>query len=174
MKFIKKNKNKIIISVIILLLIFILIYLILNLHTSKTSKGTNNYRFKSGTIELPGTNTITITNDTSQTGHCLNDEICIENVKIYYINNEGRVDYTIHNMKNITKSGYLKLIFGNEYLIVAYRNLGGNKSIKTSSYYENINLSNITNYTVDELTTDEISQIIDNTKASTDQTTEES
>ena len=172
MKFIKKNKNKIIISVIILLLIFILIYLILNLHTSKTSKGTNNYRFKSGTIELPGTNTIT--NDTLQTGHCLNNEICIENVKIYYINNEGRVDYTIHNIKNITKSGYLKLIFGNEYLIVAYRNLGGNKSIKTSSYYENIDLSNIKNYTVAELTTDEISQIIDNTKSSTDQTTEES
>lgn len=121
------------------------------------SQYNEDYHFTGNVVEVSGTEIIE--NDQMKADHCLND-ICISNAIFYYADGSGRVDYTIHNQSSKTASGYLKMNFGSNSLIVAYQDLRGNESIQTTSQFLDMKFSNVTDYILEELSEEEINQII--------------
>lgn len=154
MNFIKKHKTLSIICLIVLLLIICVILVLV--FKPKDPKITGSYR-EGEVIELPGSKTYN--NENLIAKHCLNG-ICISDATFYYNDEFGRIDYTITNTSKETKSGYLKMVFGDESLIIAYSDLKPNKSVKSSSQYWKVEINDMTDYKLEKLSDKEISQII--------------
>lgn len=154
MEFIKKNKVLIIIIAIIILIIVGLI--ILFIPKKGEEEWSNSYNFSNDVVELP--DTVTYENDKLSSKHCLNS-ICIEDVTFYYSGDTGRVEYTITNTSNKTVSGYLKMVFKDESLIVAYKDLVPKRTIKSRTQYTGKEINDKSNYKLKKLTKEEISKI---------------
>lgn len=155
MNFIKKNKILIIIICIVILIVIGLILFFNN--NSKQEPEINDYNYNNTPREL--TNTTVYSNDTLSSSHCLNG-ICISKATFYYTDSVGRVEYTITNTSNKVKSGYLKMVFNEQSLIVSYKNLKPNESIISKSQYMGMEIKNKDDYKLEKLSDDEISQII--------------
>lgn len=155
MKLIRKYLILIIIVAIVLLLA-VGITLFLTSGMRGRIKG-NHYDFGDSVIDLPGT--ITYKNDSLGAKHCLND-ICIENATFYYNDEVGRVEYNITNTSKKKASGYLKMVFDNQSLIVIYKDLKPNKTVKSESQYMGIEIRDKNDYKLKELTKEEISKLI--------------
>ncbi len=155
MNFIKKNRILIIV-ILLIILIVVGVILFINSKPKDTGRG-NDYKFKEEVIEIPGT--ITYKNDELSAKHCLK-KICIENVVFYYNDKVGRVEYTITNTSKKKKSGYLKMVFNNNSLIVAYNDLESMETIKSESQYMGIEIEDKSDYKLVELTEEEINKII--------------
>lgn len=143
----------IVIIIVILLLIGLMIFLNIK---PKGDEGLNSYDFKNDAVELP--NTTTYENEKLSSSHCVKD-ICIDNVKFYYNDNEGRVEYTITNKSRDIKSGYLKMIFNDQELLVVYKDLGPKKTIKSRSQYIGFEIKDKDNYVLKKLSKEEISKL---------------
>ena len=155
MKFIKKNRILIIV-ILLIILIVVGVILFLNSGNKDTGRG-NDYKFKEEVIEIPGSTTYK--NDELSAKHCLN-KICIENVVFYYNDKMGRVEYTITNTSKRKKSGYLKMVFNNKSLIIAYNDLKSMETVKSESQYMGIEIEDKSDYKLVELTEEEINKII--------------
>ena len=155
MKFIKKH-GILIIIVLIVILVIVGVILFLNSMKKDTGKG-NEYDFDDEVIELPGTTSYK--NDELSAKHCLNN-ICIDKATFYYNDNIGRVEYTITNTSKTKKSGYLKMVFKDKSLIVVYKDLEPNKTIKSQSQYQGVEIEDKSNYKLEKLTQEEINKII--------------
>jgi hypothetical protein len=153
----KISKKKLIIIIIIIALILVLVGISLfgpqneEVEENKTINDSGVY------VEEPGT--VTISNDDLSSNHCI-DDICLSNVKIYYVDTQGRVDFTITNYSKKTVTGYLRLKFGNESLVIPYNKLKSNKSVNSSTMFIAKDLSQAVDYTIEKLTDEEISKII--------------
>ena len=155
MKFIKKNRILIIV-ILLIILIVVGVILFINSKPKDTGRG-NDYKFKEEVIEIPGSTTYK--NDELSAKHCLN-KICIENVVFYYNDKMGRVEYTITNTSKKKKSGYLKMVFNNKSLIIAYNDLKSMETVKSESQYMGIEIEDKSDYKLVELTEEEINKII--------------
>ena len=151
------KKRKIIIIVIIIL-ILVLIGLIIKL-CFKPKRGItgNNYIIPKEVIELP--NTVTYENEELSSKHCI-DDICIDNAIFYYNDEEGRVEYTITNNSDEIKSGYLKMIFKDQELIIIYKDLLPKKTVNSRSQYIGMEIKDKSDYTLKKLSKEEIGKII--------------
>ena len=155
MKFIKKHK---ILIVLILLIILIIVGVILFLNSIKRDSGRgNDYNFEEEVIELPGTTNYK--NEQLSSKHCLKG-ICITEANFYYNDTVGRVEYKITNTSKKKKSGYLKMVFKNKYLIVVYKDLEPNETIKSQSQYVGMKIEDKSDYKLEELSKTEIDNII--------------
>lgn len=154
MEFLKNKKILIIIIAIIILIIIGLILFFLN--GKKDTRG-NNYNYNNEAIQLPGTTEYK--NEELSSKHCLND-ICIEDATFYYNDQIGRVEYTITNTSKKTKSGYLKMVFKEQTLLIVYNDLKPNSTVKSESQYMGIEIKDKSNYELKKLTKEEISKII--------------
>jgi hypothetical protein len=154
------DKRRIILIVVIIIVLIILLILAffgsLEKFENKEIDNDKQYNFTGNFVELP--NTVTVSNSSLSTQHCLNN-ICISNLKIYYIDNDGRAEYTITNNSSSTASGYLKINFGSESLIAVYKNLNAGSSITTISMYNSKDLSGVTSYTLEQLTETDLESI---------------
>lgn len=155
MNFIKKNRILIIV-ILLIILIVVGVILFINSRVKDTGRG-NDYKFKEEVIEIPGSTTYK--NDELSAKHCLN-KICIENVVFYYNDKMGRVEYTITNTSKRKKSGYLKMVFNNKSLIIAYNDLKSMETVKSESQYMGIEIEDKSDYKLVELTEEEINKII--------------
>lgn len=155
MKFIKKYRI-LIVSVLLVILIVVGVILFLNSKKKDTGRG-NEYNFGDEVIELPGTTNYK--NDKLSSKHCLN-HICITDAVFYYNDKVGRVEYKITNTSKKNKSGYLKMIFNNQSLLVVYKDLSPNETIKSESQYMGIEIEDKSDYKLEKLTDEEISKII--------------
>lgn len=150
-----KNKTALLVSIIIVLII-ILIILGVFLYKKNKYDGLNNYRYNEAIEELPGSKKYT--NSKLKSSHCL-DNICIEDVVFHYTDTSGRVDYTVYNKSSKKRKGYLKMVFKEQTLIIAY-DLDGKSKSYTSSHYEGFEIKNKNSYTLKKLSEKEISEII--------------
>ena len=150
----KKNRKLLFISIVVLLII-LLIIIVISRKPKRKYSDFNKYKIVDNVQELPGT----YVRDTGNLSfsHCLED-ICITNVSIHYIDNNGRVEYTITNNSKKKKVGYMKMVFGNSNLIISY-SLKRGKSVKGYIQYNNIDLSNVYDYKLSNLTKKEMSNI---------------
>ena len=154
MNFIKKHKILIIIiSIIILIIVGVILFLTYGGHDS--GRG-NHYIIDDEVIELPGT--VTYKNEALASEHCLNG-ICISDAVFYYNDEFGRVEYKITNNSNKKKSGYLRMIFKDQTLLVRYKDLEPNKTVESKSQYVGIEITDKSDYKLEELTKEEISKI---------------
>jgi uncharacterized protein YxeA len=154
MNFIKKYKILIIIVLIIILIIVgVILFFTYGGHDS--GRG-NNYIIDDEVIELPGT--VTYKSETLSSKHCLND-ICISDAIFYYNGEIGRVEYKITNTSNKKKSGYLHMVFKDQTLLVRYKDLEPNKTVESKSQYTGIEITDKSDYKLEELTKEEINKI---------------
>lgn len=155
------DKRKLILIIVIIIILIILVILAffgsINKFENKEIDSDKQYNFTGNVVELP--NTVTVSNTNLSSSHCLNN-ICISNLKIYYVGTDGRAEYTITNNSSATASGYLKINFGNnKSLIAVYKNLNAGSSVNTVSVYSLKDLSNVSSYTLEQLTQSEINDI---------------
>lgn len=155
MKFIKKHIILIIIIAIIILLIIGTILFFTSGIKGRISG--NHYSYGKEVIDLPGTTTYK--NEELASKHCIKD-ICIENAVFYYTSEVGRVEYEITNNSNKKASGYLKMVFDNQSLIVVYKDIKPKETIKTESQYMGIEIKNKNDYELKELTKEEVNKLI--------------
>ena len=155
MKFIRKHLILLII-ILIVILVVVGIILFLNRNPRRDNIG-NTYKFNNEVVELP--NTVSYKNDNLISKHCLKD-ICIENATFYYNDEMGRVEYTITNNSNKTVSGYLKMVFNDQSLIIVYKDLVPKKTINSFSQYTGIEIKDKTDYKLEKLSKEEIKSII--------------
>lgn len=153
---IKHKKLIIIILIILLSLIGFISYK--SFHKNKSNgKKPDNYKISKDKVEIPGT--IRYTNNDLQSSHCV-DKICIDGVVFYYIGDTGRIDYYISNYSLKEASGYLKLKFGDKILYAIYKNLGSGKTIKSTSQFMEVNITNKENYELEKISEKEFSNIV--------------
>lgn len=155
MEFIKKNRILIVI-VLIIILVIVGVVLFLTSNPKDTGKG-NSYTFGDDVIDLPGSTTYK--NDLLSSKHCLNN-ICISDATFYYNDEVGKVEYTITNTSKKKVSGYLKMVFNEQSLLIVYNDLKPNKTIKSESQYVGIEIKDKSDYKLEELTKEELSKII--------------
>ncbi len=158
-KWFSKHKNNFVFGLIGLCFIgAVVLGIILAKEPDKENKITDNkYHFSTEVVER--TDTKEYSNDVLQSKHCL-DDICISEAKFYYLENEGRVDYTIENIGNKVQSGFLKMIFGGDSLVVAFSDLEPGKVVHTTSQYGGQTIKDMSDYTLDYLTEEEKNSII--------------
>ena len=150
-------KNHLKLWIVILLCFLILLGLVEIIHFSKKKedakkKSSDQYIFSKRVTELPGTEVYT--NEALQSSHCLNS-ICIINATFYYIGDEGRVDYAIVNRSSEKATGYFKMVFGDQKLIIAFRDVPPLGIVKNTAQYSGVSFSSRENYVLEELTKEE-------------------
>lgn len=150
------NKNrKILIICLIILVIILLVIIGIFIFGNPKKKEVNIYNYTNKSEELPGSKEYT--SNKLKASHCLK-KICVENVVFHYTDNAGRVDLTVYNKTNKKKSGYLKMVFKEQELVIIYDVDGGGR-IQTSSNYEGFEIKDKENYTLEELSKEEIEEI---------------
>ena len=130
-EFIKEKSNLLIIIVSILIIILIVLGLVL----------ITKHRNKKNISDI-------------MCNICLND-ICISNMKVYSTENEGRIECTITNKTNKTKSGYFKVFFGKKVVLVGYNELMPNTSTKKVSEFVGFSLQDADDYKLEKLSKEE-------------------
>ncbi len=141
------DKKKIFISVIIIVLILLLITLGLlfcggeKIDLSSYPDGTK-----------------VITNRKLKAEKCI-DDICISDLHIFYVEENGTVEFMLENKKDVKTSGYYKIILGKEELIVYY-DFDGKEKYKSEAGYDGIDLSKATDYKFVKITKEDEKRIV--------------
>lgn len=149
------NNKKTLLIIIISILIIILIAIILKNSFTKKKENPTSMKISDKVVELDGTKKYE--SDSFSKEHCIQD-ICLYDVTVYSASNIGRVEYIIENKSSEVKSGYLKLYFGDKLVFISYSKLEPNKSMRGSTQFTG-DFSNVNDYTLAEMTKDEINNI---------------
>lgn len=92
--------------------------------------------------------------------HC-KDDVCIKNVIIYYIKDEGRIEYEITNKSKKKVSGAFKLEFDNgNTTYVVYNKLKKKETRKGLISFTNTDYSNVYDYTLKKVKDDELKKLL--------------
>lgn len=155
------NNIMLIIAALIVICIATIIVSVVSYRRNNPQDNThkNNYDISEKVIEMPGTKIIT--NDNMKAEHCLND-ICLTNATFYSNGKVGRVECIIINKTSEVKSGYLKLLVNGKNLILSYDNLEPQSEKKAIIRYKGADLSSVEDYTLSNLSDQEVKAIIDN------------
>lgn len=154
----KRKKMVIVIPIIVLAFLLLIIGICYaGSNGSKKDPLENQYRISDNVVELSGTEIIE--NDNLTAEHCLGD-ICVKDVTIYQAGNEGRIEYTIINKGSNEATDILKLNFGDTFTYISFTILQPGKSVKSRTFFRNGDYSNVTDYTLENLTEEEKESII--------------
>lgn len=157
-KLLNNKKNIICLGTLLLIILIVLLVVIFDKkEKQKEYKVDLPYKISDEVVELPGT--VAIENDQIKSVHCY-QRVCVINAIIYTSNNIGRVDYQIINKNTKKVSGYLKMNFGSNSLIIAYKDLKPDKYYSQSAGFVGIDLSNATDYTLEKLSKKEKKSIV--------------
>lgn len=165
LNFINKNKYKKIIYIILVLIFLLLLFILIYIFRDKDKyiyeyldEQNKNIVVKDTIKEKTGTFIRSL--DSLSKEHCIND-ICIKKVIIYYIGDEGRIEYEITNKSKKKVSGALKLEFDNDkttYII--YNKLKKKETVKGTISFTGTDLSNVYNYKLYEVEKDELKKLL--------------
>lgn len=140
----------------IVIIVFLLSLVILSLNNNKEVDDYNEYRISNEKKEIPGTEIIT--SDTLSAEHC-NGDICVSDLIIHNNNGLGRAEYKVTNKGEKEATGYLKINFGEKGFIIYYQNVAPSKSTKNVSQFNNLDFSDVSDYSLDELSNEEKEKI---------------
>lgn len=98
-----------------------------------------------------------ITNEQLRSEHCLGD-ICIKDLMIYRFDKHDDVVLKVINKGNNEITGQLNIVFSEMVMPVVYQNLGSGKEKVYTIQFDNL-IASTDDYTVRELTSDELSKI---------------
>ena len=163
------SKKLIVILILVLLAVFafvigiVILYKTDNKGNDKDNDNKKEYysntRYNyTGKIKEPE-GTVVVKNNAMSKEHCLND-ICVSDATFYSNDEMGRVDCTVTNKKLKKVTGYLKLNFGNNSLIIMYKDLEPGKSTKTSAQFFDMDFGKVEDYTLQELTDEDLKNIV--------------
>ena len=168
--YIKNNKYKKIIYVGLILLAILLVILLFSLiFGNKEEKILKDLDEKNKNIvvsktkkEKPGTLIRNL--DSLRKEHC-KDDICVKNVIVYYIKNQGRIEYEITNNSKKKVTGAFKIKFDNDkssYII--FNKLKKNETRQGVISFTNLDLSNIYDYSLTRVKDDELKKLVNSKK----------
>ena len=151
--FIKSKKIiSLIIIIILLLLVLSLVYFLGKKDTNKGQELIDGKYIKSGEYYFDTSanaydpNILIRTSDAIKKEHCL-DNICLSDVVIKYTReNEGYVQSTVTNKSKSKQSGYVKMDFGDDLILLVSYNLKPNESDTSYSIYNSLDLNNVVDY----------------------------
>ena len=157
-KFIKEHSTLAIVIISVLLILLVILGVILATRQKNSHKVMgNDYLIQEKEVEFPGTKVVST--DGLKEEKCLNN-ICVSNITVYSNDSRGRIECTITNKTQEKKSGYLKVLFDNQTLIVAYNNLLPEGSTKAVAQFEGYSLKDANNYSLDSLSKEELEKIV--------------
>lgn len=90
--------------------------------------------------------------------HCLED-VCLLNLKVYDLDEEGKITFDIENRGDKVTSAYLMLSISDKEYKVVYQNLEVNSSNPYTIQYMNYSLGKPNDYSIRYLTDSEIQSI---------------
>lgn len=162
-KFNLKNKTLITIIVVVILLIISIVMILIGKmqdlkKDDKVIKENNLSDQTSVFINKPYKNAKKITSKKLSKEHCLND-ICIKDLTIYYTAESNNIELKVVNKGKNTATGYLKVVFGEKAMTVAYNSLGKKKPSPYTIQLGKEKLSDTSDFTVRELTSEELAKI---------------
>ena len=168
--YIINNKYKKIIYVGLILLAILLVILLFSLiFGNKEEKILKDLDEKNKNIvvsktkkEKPGTLIRNL--DSLRKEHC-KDDICVKNVIVYYIKNQGRIEYEITNNSKKKVTGAFKIKFDNgksSYII--FNKLKKNETRQGVISFTDLDLSNIYDYSLTRLKDDEFKKLVNSKK----------
>lgn len=161
-KFNLKNKPLImIIGVVILIIVSVLMFLIGKMLGAKKENIIKENNLNEQTtvfINKPYKNAKKITSKKLSKEHCLND-ICIKDLVIYYTDESNNIELKVVNKGKKPATGYLKIVFGEKAMTVAYNSLDKKKSSPYTIQLGKEKLPDISDFTVRKLTSGEMSKI---------------
>ena len=157
-----KKRKKMLLGMLIGVSFVIVVVVAVILAPGKKEESTfkNDNYYISGEIK-EATGTKEYSNETLQSKHCL-DDICISEAKFYYLDNQGRVDYVIENVGSTKKSGLYKMVFGEDKLIISFKNLEPGKTHKSTAQYLDKTISDMNDYSLEYLTEEEKNSVVSN------------
>lgn len=163
---INKSKYKKIIYISLVLVLLAIVVLLLFLFLKDDEQALYDYYDeKNSNIvvsktqkEKPGTLIRNI--ETLKEKHC-KDDICISNVIIYYIKDEGRIEYKITNNSKKKASGAFKVKFDNDKVTyIVYSKLKKGESRDGVISFSGVDLSNVYDYSLKKLKDDELKKLL--------------
>ena len=167
MKIIKNKKILIIIILILLAVVAICLGFVFSSKgdtpkkekENKTEEYYSNSRYDYSDEVVEPTGTEVVKNESMSKEHCLNN-ICVSDA-VFYSNDEmGRVECKVTNRTSKTATGFIKLNFGSNSLIVTYEKLKPGKSVNTTAEFFDMDFGKVEDFTLEELTEEELSNII--------------
>ena len=163
--YINNNKNKKIIYILFVLLFLLLLFLLIYIFRDK-----DKYIYKY--LDEQNKNIVVTDTQKEKNGtfirsldsllkeHCKNN-ICIKNLIIYYIGDEGRIEYEITNKSKKKASGALKLEFDNGQVThIVYNKLKKKETVKGVISFTGTDFSNVYNYELFEVKKDELKKLL--------------
>lgn len=151
----KKFNKKILIIVFAIIIIIVGVILLL---TGKEDSGVRHYKdyiITDEIVDVPGMY-LRSTDELSKK-HCL-DDICVTDFTIHYKGKTGKIDYKITNKSKKKKTGYMKFVFNDKKISFSY-NLKAGQTKDSSISYSNLDLSNLIDYELKNLSKKELSNI---------------
>ena len=170
MNYIKNNKNKKIIYVgLIIFVLILLIILLVTIFNNKEEKmyeqldkDNANIVVSNEKVEKPGTFIRNI--ETLRKEHC-KDDICINNMRIYYIKDNGRIEYEITNNSKKKVSGAFKLKFDNGITTyVIFNKLKKKETREGVITFNSTDFSNVYDYSLIKVKDDELKKLLNSKK----------
>lgn len=167
---INKSKYKKLICLGLIILTVVLFVFILSVLFKKEKYNVYDYYDKSNENivvskdhkEKPGT--LIRSTETLKKEHC-KDDLCIKNIIIYYIKDEGRIEYEITNKGKRKATGALKLKFDNgNKIFIVYNKLKKNEIKKGVISFSKNDFSNVYDYTLSFASKKELDKLLGNKK----------
>ena len=166
----KNDKYKKLIYIGIIILAVIVLILLLSLLFKDNEKYIYDYYDKQNSNivvsntykEKPGTFIRSL--NSLKEEHCKED-ICIKNMVIYYIKDEGRIEYEIINNSKKKATGAFKLKFDNDNVTyVVYSKLKKGESRKGIISFSEADYSNVYDYSLKKVKEDEYKKLFNSKK----------
>ncbi len=165
----KKRKHKWIFLLVVVAIIVVIIGMILLLpsNSQKPSQDAfpeekkqidenNYYKYDDQEMVMEGTQIVQA--DGLKDAHCV-ETVCVTDVKFVLLPTIHKVEYTVTNISEVEQTGYLRMNFGEESTLVSFQKLKPKESVTSSFQFFGDTISKANNYTLEELTKEEIQQI---------------
>lgn len=151
----KKFNKKILIVVFAIIIIVVGIILLFTDNKKTGVRYYKDYIISDEVVDVPGMY-IRNTDELSKK-HCL-DDICVTDFVIHYKGNTGKIDYKITNKSKKKKTGYMKFVFVDKKISFSY-NLNAGQTKDGTIQYSKLDLSNLIDYELKNLSKKELSNI---------------
>lgn len=158
----KKNKTLIVIGLVVIILVVLAVVFLLSSVSNKKDDELPEKKLGKEQTSIfynePYKDAEKITSKQLAKEHCL-DDVCIKDLTIYYTEFSNNIELNIVNKGKDTKTGYLKIVFDDKAMTVAYKNLEKGKTSPYTIQLDKKRLTDTSDFTVRKLTKEELSKI---------------
>ncbi len=148
----------VLIAVVFIAIVLILVFSAISKKNVEESKKEGSGEQKTVFYNEPYKDATKITNETLAREHCV-DDICVKDLVIYYTKSANNIEFNLFNKGKKKATGYLKIVFDDKAMTVAYNSLESNKSSPYTIQLGKEKLEDTSDFIVRELTGQELEKL---------------